>query len=394
MVAHEHENCDQFGQGFQHNKPEIHSFRTRNILVLLLLMVVVTRNFRAPYVTWKTVPSFTWEINETLVHSSSDTDQSFAATNVEQFTCFEHHTEGMRSKRKNNQTGIPVIDWSDSIFQRWGWDNDPVVIESHKLLFFTVPKNSCTAWKMLFRRMMNYSDWRNPQPWNPDTNGLKYLGHYPRHKQQEFMTSTKWTRAIFVRNPLQRLLSAFLDKAHGTERYIRQHCCRNTVVRQRNSANQIFQQQCEILEQLGNTKLPTENDFPFQNFVDGFMWQCADPHWAPQYKRMKPRNWEFIDSFGNFDTLQRDARCLLERIGAWEAYGARGWGKHGNLSFLERNTARHSTSSKTLLEKYYDPDIQNKVLNYLRQDYEFRPFLFSTPESMAHPDAALTDADS
>ena len=87
---------------------------------------------------------------------------------------------------------LPEIDWSDGIFQRGGWDKDPIVIESHKLLFFTVPKNACTTFKTLFRRMMGYQDWLVKSPHDPAKNGLRYLGHYSRDQQQKMMTSPEW----------------------------------------------------------------------------------------------------------------------------------------------------------------------------------------------------------
>jgi hypothetical protein len=61
--------------------------------------------------------------------------------------------------------------------------------------------------------MMGYKNWLTASPHNPETNGLRYLGHYPRDKQKEFMTSPEWTRAIFVRDPLERTLSSYTDKA-------------------------------------------------------------------------------------------------------------------------------------------------------------------------------------
>ena len=104
------------------------------------------------------------------------------------------------------------IDWSDSRFALGGYDK-PIVIESHKLVFFPVPKNACTVFKKLFRRMMGYRDWLEKNPHAPsDIDGLKHLGHFSRDEQLAMMTSPDWTRAVFVRDPLERILSAYLDK--------------------------------------------------------------------------------------------------------------------------------------------------------------------------------------
>ncbi|KAG7347992.1 sulfotransferase family protein [Nitzschia inconspicua] len=280
------------------------------------------------------------------------------------------------SRFKNNMNK-GELDFSDPIFRRFGWDNDPIVIESHKLLFFTIPKNSCTEWKRLFRRMLNYSDWDTKDPHNPDSNGLRYLGRYKQSQQYEFMTSPNWTRAVFVRDPLQRLLSAFLDKAYSEEWYIRRHCCGNAQVKARNVNNSIFQRQCQVLGQ--SKKLPTPKTFPFANFVNGFMMQCSDPHWNPQAIRIRPRNWKRITFVGYFDTLQQDARRLLETIGAWNDYGATGWGPNGTLGFLERNGASHSTEAKSHQEDFYTPELLEKVYRYLKPDYDLELFHFTRP---------------
>ena len=48
---------------------------------------------------------------------------------------------------------------------------------------------------------------------SPDANGLKYLYHYPPIEANEMLTSPNWTRAIFVRDPKDHVLSAYLNKA-------------------------------------------------------------------------------------------------------------------------------------------------------------------------------------
>lgn len=272
------------------------------------------------------------------------------------------------------------LDPSDPIFQRIGWDVDPIAVESHKLLFFTVPKNGCTEWKRLFRRMMNFSDWATVDPHNPATNGLRYLGHYNATQQIEFMSSPDWTRAIFVRDPLQRLLSAFLDKAHRKQPYIQQHCCNMANVRSRNMQNKIFRDQCLALSRLSrDDTAPDFQTFPFANFVNGFLFQCDDPHWRPQAKRMLSRNWEKINFVGHFETLEQDARRLLEHLQAWDDYGSTGWGKNGNFGFFERNDAAHLTSAGTQQEELYTPEILKTVHRYLQPDFDHKLFNFSRP---------------
>ncbi len=213
---------------------------------------------------------------------------------------------------------------------------------------------------------MGHLDWDTEQPHNPATNGLRYLGHYPPRLQIEFMTSADWTRAIFVRDPLERLLSAYLDKGLEHKDYILRNCC------QHNMRNQPYQQQCKVLKEISNnhTSLPKMEEFTFEKFVKTYMKQCKDPHWLPQSSRMNPSNWDFINFVGHFDSLAQDAQSLLKRVGAWESFGFDGWGVYQNRSFLENNDAKHATSSHTRIRKFYTPEIKRLALDYLQADYD------------------------
>ena len=77
-------------------------------------------------------------------------------------------------KRNNKKSIVPVLE-TDFIYSKYGWNSAPVIIHSHKLIFFTVQKAGCTVFKQLMRRMMHYKNWRTKDPANPKTNGLKYL---------------------------------------------------------------------------------------------------------------------------------------------------------------------------------------------------------------------------
>jgi Sulfotransferase family len=146
-----------------------------------------------------------------------------------------------------------------------GWDVSPIVLEEFKLVLFTTPKIATTVWKQLARRMMHYDDWKTVSssesveqlPHHPAYNGLRYLYHYRtkmsydmdrrgnggRHAAHittaisnvttvdEILTSPSWTRAIFVRDPIERLVSGYLDKAASSSNdddddwYVKHHCC-------------------------------------------------------------------------------------------------------------------------------------------------------------------------
>jgi len=303
----------------------------------------------------------------------------------------------------------PKIDWADDIFKRSGWDNDPVVLESHKLLFFTVPKNACTTFKKLFRRMMGYDDWRNRSPHNPELNGLSYLGSYSREQQREFMTSPEWTRAIFVRDPVQRLLSAYMEKALGIGppywhprvegAHLKQQCCHlkglNATAHSRTQHANSKLDFCHEFPIEPYEQPMTAENFPFEAFVERVMTRCHDVHWQPQYKRLtRGANWKHINFVGRFENKMEDTHSLLRRIGAFDDYGAFGWGerksfngsqstntaaKTKSLSIFETNTAWHSTGSGNKVDEYYTDKLLKSVVGYYRKDYDLELFNFTLP---------------
>jgi hypothetical protein len=126
-----------------------------------------------------------------------------------------------------------VVEDGDYIFKRdlSRFDAAPIIVPEYKLAFFSVPKVACTTFKFLFRKMKGIEDWDNQDyqlilPHNPRHNNLKYLWDYSLEEANEIMTSPEWTRAIFIREPKRRFLSAFLDKAIGNDGWhVVKACC-------------------------------------------------------------------------------------------------------------------------------------------------------------------------
>lgn len=245
-------------------------------------------------------------------------------------------------------------------FDTEDWDTAPIIIESHRLVFFTIPKVGCTVWKQLFRRMMGYTDWKSQDyetllPHNPTFNGLKFLYHYDLFNASEIMTSPNWTRAMMVREPKKRFLSAFLDKAVSNDHiHIIMACCTD--------------KSCVAKAQ----------DIP------GFLRlcsTCADAHWRAQNDRVDYKYWPFIDEIGHVETAAADAKRLLQRIGAWDEFGSTGWGQDGNQPIFGSKEADaagiHSTYADWQVWKWYTPEIEQAVERFYQGDYDNPLFNFT-----------------
>jgi hypothetical protein len=282
---------------------------------------------------------------------------------------------------------------------QYGWDNSPIVLEEYKLLFFTIPKVGCTVFKMLFRRIMGFDNWQLHEgngggiPHARVKSGLKFLYDYPMERANDFLTSPDWTRAIFVRDARERVLSAYLDKVlHDNEKqggYIKRNCCKGKV-----KEGIPIPIVCDQLrgKKTGFQRLNrTTCDFE-TCFLRDIVSVCNDPHWRSQVQRLDPPElWSYINFVGHFDTIKQDTRQLLQRIGAWEPYGASGWNSNGSSSsssssggggaIFSTNSMSHATSAKHQLDEYYfsNPNVQRLVNNLYRCDYEHKVLKLTWP---------------
>jgi hypothetical protein len=286
-----------------------------------------------------------------------------------------------------------IIDIDDPIVTPFiSWDNSPVVVEDFQLLFFTTPKIGSTVFKQLFRRMMKIEEWLIDDgffiPHAPMMNGLKYLFDYPQERVEEILTNPNWTRAIFTRDPMERTLSAYLDKgAREDGAYVKNHCCgiknrnrrKKQVIVAGNNDIPIprpwvakHQERKHLLGvPLGVpppaicSQLNTTTPVSWETFVLHLLPDCTEEeHWKSQVSPAL----RWINFVGRFDRLAADTRRMLEQVGAWEDYGATGW--PGGAIF-EINVVQHKTSSQEYFASYYaNLTIRKAVQEVYRQDYE------------------------
>ena len=166
-----------------------------------------------------------------------------------------------------------------------------------------------------------------------ELNRLKRLSDVLLEHTLEILMSPEWTRAIFVREPKDQVLLAFLDKVIKQPGYFPGSCCPK-----RNG--------CVYL--VGHS---------FESFVWA-LTQCHDIHWNPQVWRMESRYWPYINFVGKMTNVEEDARKLLQKIRAWEEYGKTGWGKSKDLAIFQTNTASHATGAHSLTQEYYTAEIK------------------------------------
>mmetsp|Transcript_19613 Transcript_19613/g.24733 ORF Transcript_19613/g.24733 Transcript_19613/m.24733 type:complete len:341 (-) Transcript_19613:211-1233(-) len=246
------------------------------------------------------------------------------------------------------------------------------VIPEYKLIFFTFPKVACSEWKRMFMRINGNQNWckiRGFDAHDPKNNKILTLSDYPTEIATAMMTSPKWTRAAIVREPKERVLSAFLDKAVKEHYYVK-HCCEKIPD-----------------EDDKKTCIDNEKDFKsFITFVNKYPKECFDVHWEAQVAKIDSKWWSYIDFVGHQDNLVEDAKTLLKFLtstkddvpgrSAWERYGAKGWGNDNELcekrpnAFLVENSSTHKLDTGSRLMEWYTPETEKLVEKYWSVEWE------------------------
>ena len=260
----------------------------------------------------------------------------------------------------SNSREIPEILPTDQIYAN---ARTVFVIPEYKLIFITFPKVACSEWKRMFMRINGNPNWckiRHFDAHNPKNNKISILSDYSTEIATAMMTSPSWTRAAFVREPKERVLSAFLDKS-VKEDYFARKCC---------------------------DKIPNEEDKvscrqnkksfkSFLHFVTEYPEQCFDVHWEAQVAKIDEKWWPYIDFIGQQSNLLEDSKKLLKSLksakdsvphrSVWERYGVSGWGNDNELcekrpnSFLVENSSAHKLDTASRMKEWYTLETEMMV---------------------------------
>ena len=291
------------------------------------------------------------------------------------------------SVKKGNRISpkIPNVFTYDRIYNPY---NGPIVIPEYKLIFLTIPKVACSEWKRMFLRMNHNPKWcaSHYSVHTFNDNHYKRLHHYPPKQARFMMTSPEWTRAVFVREPKERILSAFLDKA-VKETYFVQHCCNKIQDKEEAKkcryCHNFPEESIERKECVNDPK----NFANFLHFITKYPQQCRDVHWEPQKYKLDKKWWPYMNFIGHKSNIQDDAKRLLQTIvsdtdkvegqgrTAWDRYGVSGWGTSGQCekrtgSFLQFNSSTHNIDSARRMTMFYTPELEKFVEEHWYMDWQ------------------------
>ena len=280
---------------------------------------------------------------------------------------------GAKLKIKDDENNGPKMLKTDIIYTNKR-ETPPIVNEEYKVIFFHVAKAASSEWIRFFTRLNGNPAWCGPDIHNNTVNNIKRLNDYTLKEAERMMKDPTWTKAIFVRNPKTRLLSAYLDKVLSHPKHFKEAYCHS------------YMKNGGILEDCWENYL--NFDFFIHN-ITTISWKNV--HWRPIITRIDEKWWPYINYIRNMENLSHDAKDFLQHlksskdgISAWDRIGRIGWSDNerdcntmGTKSFLQKKDHKHAQNAGDKLKQHYTPELEKFVEQQYWKDYHNPYFKFS-----------------
>ncbi|XP_057203652.1 carbohydrate sulfotransferase 8 isoform X2 [Triplophysa rosa] len=179
------------------------------------------------------------------------------------------------------------------------------VEDRHKLLYCEVPKAGCSNWKrvlMVLAGVANSTREINHMDVHYD-NHLKRLDSFDRQGIAKRLET--YTKVLFVREPMERLVSAFRDKFESPNSYYHPVFGKPIISKYRVKASKVA--------------LKTGSGVTFREFIhyllDVHRPVGMDIHWEPVNQLCSPCHLHY-DFIGKVESLAEEASFILQKIGA------------------------------------------------------------------------------
>ncbi|XP_041917088.1 carbohydrate sulfotransferase 8-like isoform X1 [Alosa sapidissima] len=285
--------------------------------------------------------------------SSSSADPSSSQSSLETSRVLEARRRWVREVCAKYKTKIPQNITPQRVSRIF-------VEDKHKILYCEVPKAGCSNWKRVLMVLAGIAN---------NVTGIKHNAvHYGNHIRQLDSYNREgiayrlrnYTKVLFVREPLERLVSAYRDKFESPNNYYHPVFGRPIINRYRVNASK------EALRTGSGVTFP---EF-MQYLLDVHKPVGMDIHWTPANHLCHPCLVDY-DFIGKFETMGEEVNFVLHRIGA-----------PANLTFptfKDRNPSAERTSLK-IMQRYFAQlnaaDLQ-RVYDFYYMDYQM--FNYSKP---------------
>lgn len=249
------------------------------------------------------------------------------------------------------QKNMPHSVWSLSPLQRKTLLQHILVNDQYRFLYCYIPKVACSNWKRVLKVLSGALESVDVSVKMNHHNDLLFLSSL---KPEEIRYRLKhYFKFMFVREPAERLLSAYRNKFGEIQSYQKKYGV-EIVKRYRKG--------------LSKDVSVAGDDVTFAEFVRYLLDEDAErmnEHWMPMYNLCQPCavNYDFI---GSHEHLESDAEFVLQRVGA-----------PPHVHFPERQTWYKPVTTETL--HYYLCSLPQKLLRELLPKYILDFSLFAYP---------------
>ncbi|KAL3867441.1 hypothetical protein ACJMK2_044643 [Sinanodonta woodiana] len=229
-----------------------------------------------------------------------------------------------------------------------------VVDDKYKVLYCYIPKVACTNLKRIFLILKGVVNTSNPLaiPYHDVhfslKDKLKLLSNYTTSEAKTRLETYK--KIIFVREPMERLLSAYINKFTENETEFYETYGRKIIQHYRSSPS------VESLEK--------GHDVKFEEFIryitDKTVWGNSHEHWLQYESLCHPCHVQY-DFIGKIESIDEDTDYLLHYLGA-----------STKVMFPKRSDFKKEEKTKYKLIQYYQEipkDLLERVLQEFRSDF-------------------------
>ncbi|KAM9848298.1 carbohydrate sulfotransferase 14 [Aulostomus maculatus] len=260
-----------------------------------------------------------------------------------------------RTIRAMCSQNMPRSIWSLTPPQRKTLLQHILVNDEYHFLYCYVPKVACSNWKRVLKVLSGALENVNVNIKMDHRSDLQFLSSL---KPDEIRYRLKhYFKFMFVREPMERLLSAYRNKFGEIESYQRKYGA-EIIKRYRKGYNK--------------NAVVKGDDVTFAEFVRYLLDEDVErmnEHWMPVYNLCQPCAVSY-DFIGSYEYLESDAETVLQRIGA-----------PPHVHFPERQTWYKPVTTETL--HYYLCSLPQKLLRELLPKYilDFSLFMYPLPNT-------------
>ncbi|XP_071593496.1 carbohydrate sulfotransferase 9 isoform X2 [Heliangelus exortis] len=234
------------------------------------------------------------------------------------------------------------------------------VEDRHKVLYCEVPKAGCSNWKRVLMVLNGLAASANNIS-HDDVHYGKHLRKLDSYDLKGIETRLNtYTKTIFVRDPMERLVSAFRDKFEHPNSYYHPVFGKAIIKKYRHNAT--------------DEALKTGSGVKFREFIqyllDSHRPVGMDIHWEQVSKLCYPCliNYDFI---GKFETLEEDANYFLQLVGAPAELKF--------PKFKDRHSSDERTSAEVVRQYLKELSKEERQLTYDFYYLDYLMFNYTSP---------------